>query len=214
VLVAMTIGLGGTTGVSAVLAVDPPSTVAIAGTLVDQAGTSLPGVHLVITEELPPDGGFAGFQARTGPDGSFSATLFAWGTADVPAEVRIDAPQDESITLVVDEQCSRTLGVVVADARQLALGDPATAPKTLDIVATSTVLGEACGTTATPPTTAGSGNTRGPATQLTPPPTDGGRTVAAAAEDRIGPALALGCLAGLIGAASFLVPRPRARRRR
>lgn len=212
-LVAMTIGLGGTTGVSAVFAVDPPSTVAVSGTLVDQAGISLPGVHLVITEELPPDGGFAGFQARTGPDGSFTATLFAWGTADVPAEVRVTAPQGESITLVVDDQCTRTLGVVVADARKLALGDPATAPKSLDLVATSTVLGEACGTTATPPTNAGTGNTRGPATQVTPPPTDGRRPVAAVAEDRIGPALALGFIAGLIGAVSFLVPRPKAPRR-
>ena len=200
-LVAMTIGLGGTTGVSAVFAVDPPSTVAVSGTLVDQAGISLPGVHLVITEELPPDGGFAGFQARTGTDGSFSATLFAWGTADVPAEVRINAPQGESITLVID------------DPRQLALGDPATAPKSLDLVATSTVLGEACGTTATPPTNAGTGNTRGPATQVTPPPTDGRRPVAAVAEDRIGPALALGFIAGVIGAAAFLVPRPKAPRR-
>src|SRR5215212_11219396 len=106
VLVAMTIGIAGTTGVSAALAVDPPSTVAIAGSLVDQAGTSLPGVHLVITEELPPDGGFAGFQTQTGADGSFSATLFAWGTAAGPAEIRINAPQDESITLAVDDRCS------------------------------------------------------------------------------------------------------------
>jgi hypothetical protein len=210
----MTIGVAGTTGVSAVLAVDPPSTVAIVGTLVDQSGTALPGVHLVITEELPPDGGFAGFQAETAADGSFSATLFAWGTADGPAEIRINAPQDESITLAVDDQCSRTLGVVVADARQLALADPAAASTPLDVVATSSVLGEACGTTATPQTNVGSGNSRGPAAQLTPPPTDVRQPVTTGAEDRIGPALLLGFISGLIGAAGFVVVRPGARRRR
>lgn len=214
-LVATLIGLAGTTGISAVLAADPPVNVDIAGIVVDQHGLRLPGVHLVISEELPPDGGIAGFRVTTGADGSFSASLFAWGTSDAPADLRITTPADEAITVPIDAQCSRTYSVAVSDVRQVALHDDP-APGPLDVVAATTVLGEICGTTATPPPGSASGNgaTRTPSPRLTPPPTDAVPSAGIREGDRAGMALLLGFVTGLIGATVLLSNRSAARRRR
>lgn len=213
-LVATLIGLAGTTGISAALAVDPPVNVTVAGIVVDQDGLRLPGVHLVITEELPPDGGIAAVRVTTGADGSFSASLFAWGTPDAPADLRIATPADEAITRPIDAQCSRTYGIALSDVREVALRDDP-APNPLELVATTTVLGEICGTTATPPPNSapGNGGTRTPSPRLTPPPTDAVRAGAVSDGDRAGVALLLGFIAGLIAAAVLLTNRPAARRR-
>jgi hypothetical protein len=81
------------------------------------------------------------------------------------------------------------------------------APDPLTVTATTTLVGEVCGTTGVPSTSRGGG------AGLTPPPTD---TLAAsidAAPDRLGPALSIGFIVGLLAAAAALLPRPGARRR-
>jgi hypothetical protein len=214
-LLATIIGVAGTTGISGALAVDPPATVAVVGLVVDQNAVPLPHLHLVLSEELPPDGGLAGFRATTGADGSFSVPLYAWGTIDAPADVTIKAPADETVTVAINSQCSRTYTVTLADDRELALGD-GFPPKPLDVTAATTVVGEICGTTATPPPDSGSGNGAGHSRppRLTPPPTDGGSPVVRRGDDRLGIALVLGFAAGLAGAGMLFATRPGARRRR
>lgn len=204
-LIAAAVGAGGMTGMTSVLAVDP-STVALTGSVADGAGAPLAGVHLVISEELEPDGGLAGFQATTGADGSFSVDVYAWGSAAAPAKLTIRTPADEQIEIVGDP-CSQTWGVAVQQNADVTFADAAPTP--LAITATTTLLGEVCGTTATPPPTTGRGGGAG----LTPPPTDLGIATRASAPDRLGPALVIGFSLGLLIAVSIL-PRPGARRRR
>ena len=155
-LVAAAVGTGGMTGMTSTLAADP-ATVGLTGTLVDGGGAPIAGVHLVITEELPPDGGIAAFQATTGADGSFAADVYAWGTADAPASLTIATPADEAIE-IVGETCSQTWGVQVRSAEDVALADGAPSP--LALTATTTLLGEVCGTTATPPPNSANGGGR------------------------------------------------------
>ena len=206
-LVAAAVGTGGMAGMTSVLAADP-GTVGLAGRVVDSGGAPLAGVQLVIAEELPPDGGLAGYQAATAADGSFAVDVNAWGTADAPADLRISTSPDESF-VVVDGSCSQTWGVALADTRHLALADAA--PDPLTLTATTTLLGEVCGTTATPPPN-NTGAGRGPA--LTPPPTDAFAAPGAAGPDRLGPALTIGFVVGLLVTATLLVlRRPGARRR-
>ena len=203
-LVAAAVGTGGMTGMASALAADP-GTVAVSGSLVDGAGHPLAGIHLTIVEELPPDGGIAGFPVTTGEDGSFGADLFAWGTADAPATVTIKTDPGQELT-VIGDACSQTWGVTAADRREVALA--AGPPDALSVTASTTLVGEVCGTTATPPPGAGgAGNA-----QRTPPPTDStlGR---AGSPDRLGPALTLGFVLGLVLATAFLLPRPGSRRR-
>lgn len=208
-LVAAAVGTGGMTGMTSVLAVDPAS-VGLAGTVVDAAGAPLAGVHLVISEELAPDGGIAAYQVVTAADGTFAATVHAWGTAAAPASLTISTPADESFE-VVGETCSQTWGVALASHQRMALADAA--PDPLTLTAATTLLGEVCGTTATPPpdsTGAGSGGR--PA--VTPPPTDAFGDGSPTAPDRLGPALTVGFIVGLLAAAAaLLLPRPGARRR-
>ena len=211
-LVAAAVGTGGMTGMTSVLAADP-ATVDLTGTVIDAAGAPLAGVHLVISEELPPDGGLAAYQVTTAADGSFGIDIHAWGTADVPASLTIKTPADETV-VVLGEKCSQTWGIAVAASEQVALADAP--PDPLTLTAATTLLGEVCGTTATPPP-ANSGNGNGSATGgrpvLTPPPTDTFAASNAAAPDRLGPALSIGFVVGLLAAALLLLPNPRSRRR-
>ena len=59
-VLALAVGVAGTTGISTALAVDSPATVALSGSLRDAAGSPLAGIHLVIAEEQSADGGLAG----------------------------------------------------------------------------------------------------------------------------------------------------------
>ena len=214
-LVAVAIGVAGTTGISAALAVDPVASVPLTGSVVDEHGAALGGVHLVVSEEQAPDGGLAGFQATTAGDGAFTVTLYPWGTADAPASVSIRTAVGETITRELDS-CSQTLSVAISDARALALAEPGDPPKPIDLVATTTVLGEACGATATPPPDSGSGAAAGqtPRPRVTPPATDSSPAAVRATEPRLGSALVLGFVAGLVVAAALLAPRPAGARRR
>jgi hypothetical protein len=197
-------GTGGMTGMGSALAAEP-TTVAVSGTLVDGSGHPLGGVHLTIVEELPPDGGIAAFPVTTGTDGSFGADLYAWGTAAAPASVSIETAAGEELT-VEGDSCSRTWGVTVSDHHDWALSEAA--PEPLTVTAATTLLGEVCGTTGTP----GGGSSNGGGANLTPPPTDA-TLRAAGAGDRLGPALTIGFVLGLIIAAGLLVPKPGSRRR-
>jgi hypothetical protein len=202
-LVAAAVGTGGMAGMTSVLAADPP-TVGLAGTVVDAGGAPLAGIALTITEIVAPDGGAAAVAATTTADGTFSAELLAWGTADAPATLTIKAAPDTVIE-VIGDPCSQTWGVELSDTRDVAYADAP--PEALTLTATTTLLGEVCGTTGAPQT--GTGGSTG----LTPPPTD---TVAAptdAAPDRLGPALTIGFVVGLLVAATALLPRRRIRRR-
>ncbi len=207
-LVAAALGAGGMTGMTSVLAADL-GLVTVSGSLVDGHGAPLGGIHLVIAEELPPAGGAAGFPVTTAADGSFSADVYAWGTADAPVSLTIKTPPDEAVE-IIGEGCSQTWSVEVLDVRQLALADAA--PDPLSITASTTLLGEVCGTTATqPPVSAPRDG--GTGSQLTPPPTDTFRS-GPVDPDRAGPALTIGFTIGLLAAAALLLPRPGARRRR
>ena len=198
-LIASAAGAGGMTGMVSALAADPPM-VPLAGTVVDDAGAPFAGVELVIQEELANDGGLAGFHATTGADGSFSADVYPWGTAEAPATITIRTAQD---IVRVGDSCSQTWGV--ATTLQLPLAEAAAEPLTI----TATLLGEVCGTTGTP-----GGNTgNGGGSALTPPPTDVSAARLASAADRSGPALTVGFVVGLLLAILLLVPRPGARRR-
>ena len=202
-LVAAAVGTGGMAGMTSVLAADP-ATVGLTGTIVDSGGAPLAGIALTITEITPPDGGAAAVQATSAADGTFSAELQAWGTAEAPATLTIKAAPD-SVVEVVGDPCSQTWGVELSDTRNVAYADAA--PEPLTLTATTTLLGEVCGTTGVPKTNGGG------STSLTPPPTD---TVAASTEavpDRLGPALTIGFVVGLLVAAAALLPRRRFRRR-
>ena len=209
-LVAAAVGTGGMTGTASVLAADP-GTVALAGRLVDGSALPLGGVQLTITEELPPDGGIAAFPVTTGADGSFGADVYAWGTAAAPASLSISAGDGQEIQ-VIDGSCTRTWGVTVSDSRQVALAEAA--PEPLTVPATTTLLGEVCGTTGTP----GGGNPGsgggGGGAELTPPPTDASVARLTGGADRIGPALTIGFVLGLLLASAFLLPRRDSRRSR
>ena len=196
-LLAAAIGAAGTTGISSVLAVDPPSSVLLSGTVVDDHGAALGGVGLVISEEQPPDGGLAGFEVSTGPDGSFEVALHPWGTADAPARLTIATAQDEEIQVIAGS-CTQTWGVAVADERDLAL-DGVTEPlPAARLVATTTLRGKVCATVGTPRPESHSGSGSG-AAAVTPPPTDARPVLSRAGrEDRLASALALGFVIGLL----------------
>jgi hypothetical protein len=212
-LVATAVGTGGMVGMGSALAADP-AMVGLAGTVVDHGGAPLGGVHLVITEELPPDGGIAAFQVTTAADGSFATDVYAWGAADAPATVTIATPANEELE-VIGHTCSQTWGVAVDPGQAMSL--VGVAPDPLTLKATTTLLGEVCGTTATPPPNNssghGSGNSSGGRPGLTPPPTDTFRGPMTAAPDRLGPALTIGFAIGLLAAAAFLLLHRGARRR-
>lgn len=206
-LIAFALGAGGMTGMTSALAADPP-TVELTGTLVDGAGAALAGVDLLLTEELAPDGGIAAFQTTTGADGSFGVALYPWGTADVPATLSIVTAPDVELTRIGPE-CSQTWSVVLAAARDLALGQAgAPAPEPLALVATTELIGEVCAVVATPPPIAGNGGAG-----LTPPPTDTVPPTAGGEMDRLGLALIVGFAIGLASVLAFLTQRRGTRRR-
>ena len=203
-LVAAAVGTGGMTSIGSVLAADPP-TVALSGTVVDGGGAPLAALHLMIVEELPPDGGAVAVQATTGADGSFTVDVQPWGTADAPASVTIKTLPETEIQ-VAGETCSQTWGVELLQTANVAWADAA--PDPLTLTATTTLLGEVCDTTGTP----SNGQAGGGRPALTPPPTDTlARSIAG--PDRIAPALTIGFLLGLVVAAVLLLPRRGARRR-
>ena len=205
-LVAAAVGTGGMTGLGSVLAVDP-STVGLSGTVVDGGGAPLAGLQLMISEILPPDGGAVAVQTTTGADGTFAIDVQAWGTADARASVTIKTLPDAEIE-VVGETCSQTWGVELLHEEDVAWADAA--PEPLALTATTTLLGEVCGTTGTPkPDSQGTGGHPG----LTPPPTDTIARSIAASSDRTGPALTIGFVLGLVVAVALLLPRRGARRR-
>lgn len=207
--------MAGMTGIAGALAVDPVGSVPLVGMLVDEHDVPLGGVHLIVSEEAPPDGALAGFQATTADDGSFTVPLYRWGTPDAPATVAIRTPPDQTVTRERDG-CSQTVSVSVSDVRELALADPADPPKPVDLVATTAVRGEACGTTATPPADSGTGGGAGhtPRPRVTPPATDAGPVARDPSHGPLGSALVLGLVGGLVAAAALVTPRRRGARRR
>jgi len=202
-LVAAAVGTGGMAGMTSVLAADP-AIVGLAGTVVDSGGAPLAGIPLMITEIVLPDGGASAVEATTAADGSFTAALEAWGTADAPATLTIKAAPDAVIE-VLGDSCSQTWGVELSDTRDVAYADAP--PEALTLTATTTLLGEVCGATGIPKTS------RGGSAGLTPPPTDAVVAPADAVPDRLGPALTIGFVVGLLAAAAALLPHRRIRRR-
>ena len=96
VLVAATVGVGGSAGLGTALAADP-GMVGLSGIVVDGGGTPLAGIHLRITEALGPDGALwvatgdgntgsstyvgAGVYRLASPDtGTFTASMKIGGT--------------------------------------------------------------------------------------------------------------------------------------
>ncbi len=202
----MAIGAAGTTGMSVVLAADAPAALAVSGSLHDAHGAPLGGIRLVIAQELPPDGGLAGSEVVTGRDGTFVAELAAWGTTDAPAVLTIRTAPGARVE-VLGARCNRTVDVTVVDTRDVALAN-ATAPPPIDLVAETTLIGEICGTTATPPADAPTHH----AAHVTPPPTDTNPPAIGGPSERLATALLVGFVVGLAAAFLLLVPRPGARR--
>jgi hypothetical protein len=217
-IVAAAVGAGGMAGMTSALAADP-ATVALTGTLIDGGGAPLAGIHLVIDETLPPNGGNAAFQVTTAADGSFAADVHAWGTVDAPATLTVTA-RDETVVLE-SENCSRTWSVAIDPDQAVTLAGAALDPLTL--TATTALVGEVCGTVASPPPTIATSpptiatsppnTTGGGRPQVTPPPTDTFELPAASEPDRLGPALMIGFVVGLLASAAVLLSRPGARRR-
>ena len=211
-LVAIAIGAAGTTGMVTVLAVDTPAAhVQIGGQLLDATGAPLAGIDLIVSEELPPDGGLAGFHATTGADGRFEVSVDPWGTREAPATFTFRTAAGTSIS-IIKTSCTQTWGVAVSDTRQLALADGA-APDPIALVGSTTLVGEVCGTTGTPrPTPVGNSQDH-PRPGPTLPPTDAGATLDEQRE-RPASALLVGFAVGLAAAVILLVfPRTGARRR-
>jgi hypothetical protein len=199
------VGTGGMAGMTSALAADP-ALVGIAGTVVNHdGGAPLAGVPLVITEMVLPDGAAVAAQTTTAADGSFAVEVQALGTVDAPATVSIKTPADTLIE-VIGDSCSQTWRVAIDADQDLTLSGAAPDPVTL--TATTTLMGEVCGTTGVPPTSHGGGSAN-----ITPPPTDTFATPTATAPDQLGPALTIGFVVGLLAVAAMLLPRPRARHR-
>ena len=205
-LVAAAVGTGGMAGMTSVLAADP-AMVGLAGTVVNHdGGAPLAGIPLVITEMVLPDGGGVAAQTTTGADGNFAVELEALGSADAPATVTFKTPPNTLIE-VIGDSCSQTWGVAIDAGQDLTLSGAAPDPLTLR--ATTTLMGEVCGTTGVPSTS----HSRDDGTaNLTPPPTNTVAAPVAAEPDRLGPGLTIGFV-GLLVVVAGLLPRPGARRR-
>ena len=205
-LVAAAVGTGGMAGMTSVLAADP-ALVGLAGTVVTHdGGAPLAGVPLVITEMVLPDGGAVAAQATTGADGTFAVDVAALGTADAPATVTFKTPPDTMIE-VVGDSCSQTWSVAIDAGQDVTLNG--NAPGHLTITATTTLMGEVCGTTGVPATGHGGGGS----SNLTPPPTDVSMASTEGPSDRVGPVLTIGFIVGLLAAVALVVPHRGARRR-
>jgi hypothetical protein len=205
-VLALAVGVAGTTGISTALAVDSPTTVALSGSLRDAAGSPLAGIHLVVAEEQSADGGLAGYEVVTARDGTFRLDVQPWGTAATPARITIRTSPDSTMQ-VLAARCSRTVGVSLAETRDVTLEEPGAHPAVLDLVATTTVLGEVCATLATAKPDAVQ-----PPAAVTPPPTETGAVLEPAPTDRHAAALIVGFATGLLATILFVLPRPRRRR--
>lgn len=222
-LIATAIGVAGTAGMTSALAADP-ATVELSGVVLGAGDAPLAGVHLTTTEEDSADGGLAANQVVTAVDGHFTTSVFPWGTADAKATLTIAAKDELEVE---GDGCAQTWGVELKSVSGVAFADAP--PEPLTLVATTTLLGEVCGTTATPPPNRGSGGSTasppptartggGTSTTgrpaITPPPTDATAVaLESAGADRHGPALTIGFAIGLLIAAALLLPRRGARRR-
>ena len=210
-IVVAAVGAGGMGGMTSALAADP-ATMPLTGTLVDGGGAPLGGIRLVIGEELGPDGATAAFAVTTAADGSFAADVYAWGTVDGPATLTITTA-DASLVRVIEE-CSQTWSIAI-DVDQDVILAGAT-PVALRLTATTALRGEVCRTTATPPPTIASpppGGAGGGRPAPTPPPTDALEVSAPSEPNRLGPALAIGFLVGLLASVAVLLTRTGSRRR-
>ena len=203
-LVAAAVGTGGMAGMTSALAADP-AMVELSGVVLGAGDAPLAGVHLTITEEYAPDGGLAASQVVTGSDGHFTTSVFPWGTADATATLTIVASDEFDIE---GNGCAQTWRVDLRSVTDVAFADAP--PQAMTLVATTTLLGEVCGTTATPRPNSGGG---GGGAAITPPPTDIVPALSADRADRRGPALSIGFVVGLLIAGVLLLPRPGARRR-
>ena len=96
-VLALAVGVAGTTGISTALAVDSPTTVALSGSLRDAAGSPLAAIHLVIAEEQSADGGLAGYEVVTARDGTFRLDVQPWGTAATPARITVRTSPDTTM---------------------------------------------------------------------------------------------------------------------
>ena len=214
VVIATAVGLGGMTGMSPVVAVEPGMTT-LTGTLLDADAAPLPGVHLIVTQEYAPDGGLAAVQATTGTDGRFAVDVHAWGTSESPAALRIATPAGEELQRNGPD-CSQTWSVALDSRHELALAE--TTPEPLTLTATIALLGEVCGTVGEPGPGPGTGSgtdsgTGGGGPAITPPPTDALGAATGPSGDRLGATLAIGFALGLAGVLVLLTPRPGARAR-
>ncbi len=142
----------------------------------------------------------------TAADGSFAASISSSEAIDAPAVLTIRTVPGTQV-VVIGAACSRTLGVSVAHSRSLTPAGTTALPA-IDLVAATTVLGEVCGTTATPHPEAGTHA----AAHVTPPPTDTNPPAHAGPSERLATALLVGFVVGLVAAFLLLVPRPGARR--
>ncbi|HET7703267.1 MAG TPA: hypothetical protein VFK35_07710 [Candidatus Limnocylindrales bacterium] len=197
---------------SPVVAVEPGMTT-LTGTLLDADAAPLAGVHLVVTQEYAPDGGLAAVRAMTGTDGTFSVEVHAWGTSESPAALRIATPAGEELQRNGPD-CSQTWSVALDSRHELALAE--TTPEPLTLTATTSLLGEVCGTTGEPGPGTGTGSgtdSGGGGPAITPPPTDALGAATGRPGDRLGGTLAIGFAIGLAGVLVFLTPRPGARAR-
>jgi hypothetical protein len=210
-ILALAVGVAGTTGISTALAVDSPATIALSGSLRDSAASPLAGIRLVIAEEQSAEGGLAGYEVVTARDGTFRLDIQPWGTAAAPARITIRTRPDTTMQ-VLAARCSRTVGVSVADTRDVMLEEPGARPAAIDLVAATTVLGEVCGTLATAKPDAARPPAARPRSAVTPPPTETGAALDAAPSDRHAAALVVGFATGLLATILFVLPRPRRRR--
>jgi hypothetical protein len=141
-------------------------------------------------------------------------SIEAWGTADAPATLTIRAAPSATAT-VVGETCSQTWSVNVTDTREVALDGATEPPPTIEVIASTKLIGEVCGTTGTPqpPRPTPASNVGAAATpRLTPPPTDASPALGDRGEQPA-TALLVGFAVGLAAALVLLLPRPGTRRR-
>ncbi|MEA2519803.1 MAG: hypothetical protein QOF49_1883 [Chloroflexota bacterium] len=167
-LIAVSFGVGGLTGVGSALAVDP-AMVTVDGVLDGSAGEPLAGVQLVVEELESPAGALAGFPVTTGVDGGFSVSLYPWGSATEPATLTIRTAPDQEVS-IDDGSCVRTWAVEVLDERAIALADGA--PEPLAVKAATTLRAESCAATATPPPDASAGASDDPGAEPSDPVTE------------------------------------------
>ncbi len=200
-----------------------PATLPLTVTLKTSLGITLSGIDLVITEEESPSGGSAAFQATTGADASVTVDLYAWGTSDALATLRIETTPGQHVQQIAGN-CTKSWNLDVAEGRSIALAGSTEPPARLTLEPVMALAGEVCGTQGTPGSSGGGGSSTGGGSsssggsggKVTPPPTDTGAAAASltASRERHGPALVVGFVLGLLATVMLLARRPGASRRR